>query len=182
VPVTTPGLSTLLAPARTWLVALEGGDAPVRALAAAVPDNVIVYPDDRTDLQTVQGYRYVLYAVAGVVLILGLLALLISGIDRAVQRRRHLAALTVLGVPARVVRSSQLLQAAAPLVVGLPLAGGSGLLAGAAYLNLIGARAATPWPAIVALVLGALAAGALVAAATVAGLGGRVQPQDLRQE
>jgi len=182
VPVTTPGLSTLLAPARTWLVALEGGDAPVRALAAAVPDNVIVYPDDRTDLQTVQGYRYVLYAVAGVVLILGLLALLISGIDRAVERRRHLAALTVLGVPARVVRSSQLLQAAAPLVVGLPLAGGSGLLAGAAYLNLIGARAATPWPAIVALVLGALAAGALVAAATVAGLGGRVQPQDLRQE
>jgi hypothetical protein len=162
-------------------VALEGGDAPVRALAAAVPDNVIVYPDDRTDLQTVQGYRSVLYAVAGVVLILGLLALLISGIDRAVERR-HLAALTLLGVPARVVRRSQLLQAAAPLVVGLPLAGGSGLLAGAAYLNLIGARAATPWPAIVALVLGALAAGALVAAATVAGLGGRVQPQDLRQE
>lgn len=182
VPPTTPGVQALLGHASTWFVALDGGDPPVRALQAAVPEAVYVFVEERTDLRTVQGYRAVLYAVAGVVLALGLASLLISGVDRAMERRRHLAALTVLGVPARVVRRSQLLQVAAPLAIGLPMAGGTGLLAGTAYLNLIGARASTPWPAITALVLGALVASALVAAATVAGLGGRLRPHELRQE
>lgn len=181
-PAATPGLAALLPAPRTWAVVLDGGKQPVQRLERAAGPGVDVYAGlDGEDLRTVDGYRALLWAVAGVVLSVGLAALLIAGVDRAVERRQHLAALTVLGVPARVIRRSQLLQAAAPLIVGLPVAGGTALLAGAAYLNLVGSRAVTPWPAVTALVLGAIVAGLIVAAATVAGLGGRVQASDLRQ-
>lgn len=181
-PLDTPGLAAILPVPQTWAAVLDGGDAPVRRLEQAAGPGVQVFAgEDRAELRRVDGYRALLWAVAGVVLSVGLAALLIAGVDQAVERRRHLAALTVLGVPARVLRRSQLLQAAAPLIVGLPVAGGTGLLAGASYLNLVGSRAVTPWPAVTALAVGAVAAGLVVAAATVAGLGGRTRASDLRQ-
>ena len=139
---------------------MDGGDAPVAVLTAALPPGIAVTAEDRAPLDTVTGYRDVLYGAGAVVLLLGLASLLISGIDRAMERRRHLAALTLLGVPRRVVRGSQLLQAAAPLVVGLPLAGGAGLLAGTVYLTLTGSRDATPSAAVTMLILGCVERGA----------------------
>jgi len=87
---------------------MDGGDAPVAVLTAALPPGIAVTAEDRAPLDTVTGYRDVLYGAGAVVLLLGLASLLISGIDRAMERRRHLAALTLLGVPQRVVRGSQL--------------------------------------------------------------------------
>lgn len=182
VPSDTPGLEPLLTAPGLWLVALQGGPAAVRSLEEALPPQVQVYPEDMTDLSTVDGYRAVLHAVTGIVLLLGLASLVVHSVDQAVERRRHLAALTLLGVPSRVVRRSQLLQVGAPLLVGFPIAGALGLLSGVAYLNLIGMRAITPLTSVVILILGALCASAVVVLASIVGLGGRVRAQDLRQE
>jgi putative ABC transport system permease protein len=159
-------------------VVLDGG-APLRGLTRAVqPLGFEVAGEYVGDLEVVAGYRRVLYAVAAVIIGVGLAALLIAGIDRASERRRHLAALAVLGVPGRVVRRSQLLQALAPLAVGIPVAAGIGLLAGGAYLQ----TTATPWPAVALLVLAVAAAAGLVAGGTLLGLGGPIRPADLRRE
>jgi putative ABC transport system permease protein len=184
VPRATPGLTAVLSPPQSWTAVLDGGPRPLAALTAALAGSgVDVQPaEDGRDRRLVDGYRAILYAVAVVVLAVGLTALLVTGIDRAMERRRHLAGLAVLGVPAGVVRRSQLLAALAPLAVGLPLAGGAGLLAGATYLSLGSVRRATPWEDVSLLIAAALAAAVLVAAATVTGLGGRVRPADLRRE
>lgn len=182
VPASAPGIRALLGEPNQLYAVLDGGPAPLKRLQDAVPPGAVVHGEDLTDLVRYRGYEAVLFAVSAVVVAVGLLALLVSGIDQATARRRHLASLSVLGVPGRVIRRSQLLQAGAPLAVGLPLAGVTGLLAGAAFLNLVGARSTTPWPAVAALVVAAVAASLLVAAATVAGLGGRVRASDLRKE
>jgi hypothetical protein len=183
VPPSTPGIDRLAdrAPAQ-WVVVLDGG-APLDALTRAVqPLGFEVAGEYVGDLEVIAGYRRVLYAVAGVVLGVGLVALLIAGIDRASERRRHLAALAVLGVPGRVVRRSQLVQALAPLALGIPVAAGIGLLAGGAYLTVAEERSATPWPVVALLVVAVAAAGGLVAGGTLLGLGGRIRPADLRRE
>ena len=87
----------------------------------------------------------------------------------------------MLGVPPRVVRRSQLIQALAPLAVGVPLAGSAGLLAGAAYLNFAGERAHTPWQPVLLTVAAGVGGAVLVAAGTVPALG-RVSPGTLRRE
>jgi hypothetical protein len=46
-------------------------------------------------------------------------------------------------------------QSLVPLVVGIPLAGGAGLPAGAVYLMLAEERGGTPWQAVAALSAGA---------------------------
>ena len=130
-----------------------------------------------------QNYRDILYTVAAVLLMIGLVALLITALDAAVQRRRYLAALAVIGVPLAVSRRSQLVQVAAPLVIGLPAASGCGLLAGRAYLQLGESnRIATPWASTGSLLGFALLAGLVVAALTVPGLGRSPHAEDLRRE
>ncbi len=182
VPTATPGITGLLAAPHQWQAALVGGAAPTAALIAAVGPAGRILTEDTSELNTVGGYRAVLYAVTVIVLAICLVGLLITGIDHAVERRRHLAALTLIGVQPAVVRRSQLLQALTPLIVGVPLAGCGGLLTGAAYLALIGQSTTTPWPAVSAVTAAALAAAFLVATATVAGLGGRIKPVDFRRE
>ncbi|MCD0451141.1 FtsX-like permease family protein [Actinocorallia sp. API 0066] len=75
-----------------------------------------------------------LYAGLGAGGLVGLCAFLIASVDRAVERRRDVAALVLVGVPLRLLRASQLLQLVLPLGVGLLLAVITGQLAGYAYL------------------------------------------------
>ena len=166
-----------------WAAVLNGGQAARnRFIAAASTQGLNLYPEDLQPWNDVQTYRALLNTMAAVVLGVGLLALLITGIDRAVERRRHLAALAMIGVPGGVVRRSQFWQLAVPLALGLPLAVGAGLLAAAAYLASIGDLEVLPWAGALKLGVISLAGGLIIALATVTGLGGRVRPTELRQE
>ena len=171
-------------PVATWQVVLDGGGAARESLlvaAARLGPGVRVMLQDRTYLEQVGALRATLWSASATALLVGFAALLIGGVDRALERRRQLAALHVLGVPPRVVRRSQLIQALAPLAVGVPLAGSAGLLAGAAYLNFGGERAHTPWQPVLLTAAAGAGGAVLVAAGTVPALG-RVSPGTLRRE
>ncbi len=185
IPPDTPGVQALLHQQESvWRVVLDGGEAPLKHLRAEANQHgaELVTLDDINALTTIDQYRSGLYLLTGLVLILGLVALLITSVDRAVERRRHVAQLSVVGVPATVIRDSQWIQVLSPLAVGLPAAAGAGLLAGTAYLNLVGQRHDTPWSATIWITVAALVASLLVATTATWGLGRHIDPTDLRQE
>ncbi len=167
------------------IVLARGGPKPLAALTAAAAAQGLTAFSNETpeDYQIVQNYRAILYSVAAVLLMIGLAALLITALDAAVQRRRHLAALAIIGVPLAVSRHSQLVQVAVPLLIGLPIASSCGLLAGRAYLQLDDSnRIAMPWTSTGSILGLALLAGLVVAALTVPGLGRAPHAEDLRRE
>jgi hypothetical protein len=82
----------------------------------------------------VSGLRALVWAVAILVVLVGLLAFVISAVDRALMRRTEATALQLVGVPARVLRRSQRIEALAPLGLGTALSIGLGLLAGSSFL------------------------------------------------
>lgn len=61
------------------------------------------------------------------------LAYLVTALDRALERRRSVTALTLLGVPRRTLRGSQLVQTALFLGSGLVIALFGGAIAGQGY-------------------------------------------------
>ena len=114
-------------------------------------------------------------------------ALAFTAVDRAIERRTHVAALCVVGVPIGVSRRSQLWQTAAPLIVGVPAAVACGLLAGRSYLSLNAddpdmIAPHLPLQGIATLVVVCLAGAMAVAALTLVGLGRAPTSVDLRRE
>lgn len=186
VPVNTPGIRAVTDPMTTWTVVLDGGQAPRRAVAAAAAERGLVALDhsefELEDLRAVQGYRTILWTVVGAALLVGFAALLIAAVDRALERRRQVAALAAVGVPLRVLRRSQLIQSLLPLAVGIPLAGGLGLLGGYGYLRYGEGIAVSPVPSILAIAVGGLVAALLVATLTLPALGRGATPDLLRRE
>lgn len=184
IPATTPQVASILGSPRGYDVLTGPGQAPRTALQATADHlRVEVHLEDLEVYQGVQGYQLLLSTLAVVVLGIGLLAVLITTIDRAIERRRQVASQVALGVPIRVLRGSQLLQTLLPLWLGLVAAIGLGYLTGAAYLK-IGATpdAAPPTDTIGAMAVAALVGAAVVAAATLPGIGGRLTPDLLRRE
>jgi putative ABC transport system permease protein len=137
---------------------------------------------DYSTLEQVDNYRYILWSVTTVVVLVGLTAFGIAAVDRATERRREVASLRILGAHVALARTSQLLQALIPLGLGIPVAAGLGLLAGTGYLAFGGIRAYAPWPSVVTTAVVATVAALLVAAATVPALGRAVDPRMLRRE
>jgi len=186
VPVSTPGILAVTDPMTTWTVVLDGGPSPRGAVVAAATERGLVALDhsewELEELRTVQGYRTILWTVVGAALLVGFAALLIAAVDRALERRRQVAALAAVGVPLRVLRRSQLIQSLLPLGVGIPLAGGLGLLGGYGYLRYGEGIAASPVPSILATAVGGLVGALLVAALTLPALGRGATPELLRRE
>src|SRR5690625_7099387 len=71
--------------------------------------------------------------VTTVAVSIDIITLLITAIDNGIARRPQIAMQRAFGVSLARVRRTQVLQALLPLAVGMPLAGGAGLLAGQAY-------------------------------------------------
>ncbi|WP_020574531.1 FtsX-like permease family protein [Actinopolymorpha alba] len=187
VPRDFPGAAALADPAhRTWVVYAEPGkkahDAVIGAIERLAPTTFAYDMADYATLEQVGGYLSILWAVTAVIVLVGLTSFGITAIDRAVERRRQVASLHVLGAPAKLARRSQLLQALIPLGLGIPLAGGLGMLAGSGYLAFGSLRDDAPWQSVLAVVAAAMTAALLVAAASVPAIGRGVKPDLLRRE
>jgi hypothetical protein len=182
-PPSTPGLARALPPVTSWAVVANGGERARDAVARTAEGlGLSAQPEDLSPLEQFRGYQAMLWALASVMGGLALVALVIAGADRAVARRREVAALQALGVPARVVRRSHAVQALVPLLLGLPLSAAGGLLAGTAYLALGGEVAELPWRSALAALLVGMLAVLVVPAASLLGLGRRLTPELLRRE
>jgi len=114
---------------------------------------------------------------------IGLLALIIATIDRALERRREIARITALGAPRTTLRRVHLLQALPVGVIVLVTAGIASVLGGSSYLKFGGEEAGSvPTTTIATLVglalLGVITASPLGLIALIA----RTDPAYLRDE
>lgn len=130
----------------------------------------------------VAGLRQLVWAVAAVVLSIGLLAFAIGAVDRAMARRREVVSLQLAGVGPEVLRRTQWIEAALPLAAGIVLAVGLGALAGASYLAYGGITADVPWPQTLGLAVTGAAAAVFVAGLTVVAASPRIRPDLIRSE
>lgn len=182
VPPDLPGVQELTARSDK-LVLVTGG--PGRHLADRLSSHgaLVSSSPDFAYYDFVAQLRAMVWAIASVILSLGLLAFAVAAVDRAVTRRPEMTALQLVGAPRSVLRRAQWLEAAAPLALGCALAIGLGLLAGAAYLT-IGGPSTSPAPWAQALLLAGLAAlgSALVGGMTVLACSPRISPDLIRRE
>jgi len=137
IPSASSQIAAILGTPTGYDVLTGPGQAPRIAVQATADRlGVPVFLESITDYQAVQGYQLLWSTLAVIVLGIGLLAVLITTIDRAIERRRQVAGQVALGVPIRILRGSQLLQTLLPLWLGLVPAIGFGYVAVAAYLRM----------------------------------------------
>ena len=170
-------------PANTHVAVLVLGP-PGRTLAddLAVAGVTVESSADYGFYDYVAGLRAIVWAVAAVLLSVGLLAFAVAAIDRAVNRRREAISLQLVGVPASLLRRAQWVEAALPIGIGTVLAVGAGLLASAAYLTYDNAASRIPWHAGVILALISLAGAAAIAGLTVIAASPHIRPDLIRAE
>jgi hypothetical protein len=188
IPLDTPGFEALSEHGRPTLTALtDPGSGPQTAITDALAPwgkrgFGFVQPSFYAeDYNFVAGLRAMVWAVAAVVLSVGLLAFAISAIDRAVSRRAEMVSLQLLGTPRRVIRAAQWLEALLPLALGLPGAVLLGWALGRGYLLLAEALRASPWESTLALGGLATAAAVLIAGLTVVASAPRIRPDLIRR-
>lgn len=174
---------------------LPNTDAEVAVVAVpgqAVTDIVLNFP--RSDLvrgaggpgtsyyNFVAGLRALVWAIAAIILAVGLLSFAIAAIDRAISRREEVMSLQLVGVSPQILRRIQWLEAAIPLAGGTVLAIGLGLLAGASYLAYGDILEHLPWRQTLTLAAISVACSALVAALTVIASSPRIRPELIQRE
>ncbi|MFN8185591.1 MAG: FtsX-like permease family protein [Gaiellales bacterium] len=180
-PPRTPGINDLVARTdRTLLLTADPGrDLRDHLLAAGIQ------PDSGADWESydfVASLRSLVWALAAVILSLGLLAFGVAAIDRAVARRREVASLQLAGVPPSLLRRAQWLEAALPTTLGCLLATVAGLLAGATFLQLDSAALPPPWQQAATLGAIGIVASFAIAALTVIAASPRISPELIRSE
>jgi len=110
-------------------VIADGGAAAFAAVAARAAQHgwrAVSPHGDR--YEQFQQTRSFLYAAAGVMLMLSLITVGLSAIDRALERRRNVGRLVMIGVPPSLLVRAQMLQVILPALVSSGLALGFGLL------------------------------------------------------
>lgn len=126
--------------------------------------------------------RALVWTVATVIVSIGLLTFAIGAIDRAVARRREVMSLQLVGVSQQLLRVTQVVEAAAPLVFGCLLAITCGAFASATYLSMGGPGSAVPWRPAIELLGIATIGSVAVAALTVVASSPRIRPDLIRSE
>ncbi|MGI8578177.1 MAG: FtsX-like permease family protein [Nocardioidaceae bacterium] len=134
------------------------------------------------DYDFVAGLRAMVWAIAAVILSVGLLAFGVAAIDRALGRRREVMSLQLVGVSPRLLRRTQWVEAALPIVLGAMFAIGLGLLAGATYLSLGDTLIRAPWQQSLTLLAVSVVSGGLIAGLTVLAASPRIRPDLIRTE
>ncbi|MGN6251537.1 MAG: FtsX-like permease family protein [Marmoricola sp.] len=182
-PPTLPAIQPLLATApRTVIVTAPPGRDLVDRLSGLGVG--VTTAADFDDYDFVARLRTLVWSIAAVILAVGLLAFGVAAVDRAVTRRREVVALQLVGVPRSVLRRTQWVEAAAPLVIGCCSAIGLGLYAGATYLTFGGdtSQRGVPWGSSLVLAAFAAAGAVLVGGLTVVAASPRIAPELIRRE
>jgi len=180
IPPTSPGAAEVASSARYMLAVIgePGRDLPERLRSAGFAGAYA--PWDPIDYDFVVTLKALANAIAALVLGLGLLAFAIAAIDRAADRRRDVAGLLLIGAPRSLLRRTQWIESAIPIVGGGVLAVLLGLLAGNTYLAGVGDLEA-PTSAAMWLATAAAAGGLVVAGLTVLAASPSIDPHDTRR-
>lgn len=129
----------------------------------------------------VQGMLTMLTTLTVVVIGIGLGTFTLAGIDRAINRRRELTALRLIGTPHRLLRRAQWLEAALPTALGSVLAIGAGAFAGTTFLQRDDSLTMSS-AGVVALVATAIATSVALAWVTTLGTTAKLNPEHIRGE
>jgi hypothetical protein len=177
----TAGISQIAA---SSLVAID-----VRAAPGIHVETVIDVPGargatspDTTYYSFVAGLRGLVWAIAVLVLTVGLLSFAVASIDRASSRRQELVSLQLVGVRPRTLRRAQWMEISAPLALGCVAAISCGLLAGVTFLSFGSIIGQTPWRPTLVLAAVAVTGSLLVAASTVLVASPPIRPETIRAE
>lgn len=190
IPTSTPGVMAVVdQPAGDRLVPVTAqvdprvlDQAGLESAAASAAPLVEVYDpwaDDSYDF--VVGLRALTWAVAALVLSIGLVGFAIATIDRAVSRRAEMVSLQLVGTGRGVIRAAQWWEAAVPLVVGVVAAIAAGLSIGFVYLSLTGETSNVPWASIGLLTVVSAGAAIVVAGLTVVAGAPRIRAELIRR-
>jgi hypothetical protein len=166
--------------AELYVTAQPGRDLDDRLLA--VPGVDVETSSEFETYDFVAKLRALVWAIATVIVSLGLLTFAVAAIDRAISWRREVVSLQVIGVGRRTLRITQWVEAAVPLVIGCLLAIGCGLLGSATYLAIVGEGSQVPWRAGGVLGLVAALGSLAVAGLTVIASSPRIRPDLIRSE
>lgn len=181
-PESTPGIRPLLASSQHELVVLAGPGDDLNPGLEEAGLQVTSWPAVET-YDFVVAMRTIVWAVAALILVVGLLTFAIAAIDRAVSRRRELVSLQVIGTPPGTLVRAQWLEAALPTTLGCVLAIAAGFFAGSTYLRLDGSSMnAFPWSPALTLAGIAVAASLAIAGLTVLATNTRIAPEHIRTE
>ena len=190
VPPTLPEVADLLPQADIELLIRAKPDSPIEPVFDEVfnPTNSVDSGFLGGSLPSTDYYRFVVglkalvWAIAGLVLALGLITFLFSAVDRALGRRTEVVALQLVGVPSKLLRRSQWVEALAPLGIGAALAIGLGLLAGTSFLAYGGILELAPLRPTLILLAIAITGSTLVAALIAAMASPAIRAEHIRSE
>lgn len=113
---------------------------------------------------------------------IGLAALVVASVDRAIERRNALAHLAALGAPRRTISAALVLQTLPVALVVLLASGAGAIVGGSSYLRWGDAGSPPPLGALALLTGLGIGAAALATAAALAGTVTRPRAELLRQE
>jgi putative ABC transport system permease protein len=188
IPRSTPGVLALSDHAGTSTqiaVLTDPGSSVASRITKAVrlvDASAFVYPAfSSDDYDFVAALRAIVWAVAAVVLAIGLLGFAIATIDRAVSRRQEMVGLQLVGASRRVLRTAQWWEASLPLLLGLPLAIAVGWSAGTSYLALGDSLTARPWQSVLTLAATSIIAATAIAALSVAACAPPIRADHIRR-
>lgn len=143
-PMTTPALSQSLfiptpmakrlglaaSPTSFFVVTGPGRGVAEQVMART---GVELTPEPLTTFDRVNAWRLVTWSLLGFIVLVGVLTLSLTALDRAVERRRELASQIALGVPRQVLVGAQTLQTILPTALALVVAIPTGLLGAYAF-------------------------------------------------
>ncbi|WBO66486.1 FtsX-like permease family protein [Streptomyces camelliae] len=115
-------------------------------------------------------------------LVIGLATFLVAAIDRAVERRPQVTALTLLGAKRSTLRAAQTAQVALPLAAGLLLAIVTGRMAESSYLIVGGGTVFWDTAGLPLLLTGTLCVIAVAALGSLPLVGRRIDPELIRRD
>lgn len=182
VPPSLPGVQGLTATTVTNVLVTAGPGRDLQLRLAPLLQGVGYSVPDFSSYDFVAKLRALLWAIATVIMSVGLLAFAIAAIDRAIARRREVVSQQIIGVGKGLLRRTQWIEAAVPLAFGCLLSIACGLLASASYLAIGGEGGAVPWQAGFGLGLFATVGSAAVAGLTVIASSPRIRPDLIRSE
>lgn len=149
-----------------WRVRLNNSDGKIRSIEAQMLIEV----------------RDVLFAGSLFLLLLAGVSLLVLAQEQVRERRRAIGALSATGVPVRVVMRSLLWQNGIPLLLGIGVATGTGVIIAAMGTRLAGGPMVVDWTAVGVLAGAAVTVVLLVTASTWGAVRSAARLESLRTE